>query len=116
MFVVHQNDNMATKVEDICYRSEWSDEAKSEMIRIRRTISDQVYNYGSTDKCNAAVEEEINVYKKKHPEELLWIIYINGVNYGEFYSEHEVCNEYHQVIDVLRNKERVYQIRRSDAW
>lgn len=116
MFVVHQNDDMATKVEDICYGCEWSDVAKRRIDEMRRRIDDHSYYYGNTDKCNAAMKKAIDEYQKLNSEEFSWVIYINGVNYGKFYSESAVCNEYHQLIDALRNKERVYQISRSNAW
>lgn len=116
MVIVHQNKDMATKLEDICYRSEWSDDAKREIIRIQREIREKEYNYGSTDRCNTAIEEEINVYKEEHPEDLLWVIYINGVSYGEFSSEWAAKQEFYQILNALSNEEKVYQISRSNAW
>lgn len=110
MFIINKNDDMATKVEDICYRSVWSDNAKKEMLRIEDSICDKAYYIGSEAKTKAIIKLKIEEYKMEHPEELLWVIYINGINYGEFNSEVDVIKEYHCILTALRSNKKVYQI------
>lgn len=55
-----------------------------------------------------------SIYSDETKTELTWVIYINGVNYGEFYSEWEVKEEYYNIIKALRNGNKVYQIREKD--
>lgn len=110
MFIINKNDDIATKVEDICYRSIWSDNAKKEMKRIEDGMCGKAYYIGSETRTKAVIKLKIDEYKMNHPEELLWVIYINGVNYGEFDSESDAITEYHCILDALRNNKKVHQI------
>ena len=51
-----------------------------------------------------------SIWRDEPKTELLWVIYINGINYGEFYSKEDVQEEYNNVIYALCNKCTVYKI------
>ena len=51
-----------------------------------------------------------SIWRDEPKTELLWVIYINGINYGEFHSKEDVQEEYNNVIYALRQEYRVYQV------
>lgn len=55
-----------------------------------------------------------SIWRDEPKDEQKWVIYINGINYGEFDYKIDVVAEYHSIIVALGRNVNVYKINGCD--
>lgn len=108
MYIANQANNRISKIEDVEIHSTYSPEVRAELREINVRISNKLYNYGNTEKCNAEIEKKQNEYLIDKSKE--YHIIVNGVVFGVYDNEEIAKDKFVGIKQAMRKGFNLYNL------
>lgn len=108
MYVVNQDGNLCVKANSIEWLPEWDSEVKAVLKEICDRKYPRAYNYGTTEKCLAAIKAEQNEYTKDKVKGCA--IYVNDKLFGFYINQSDGVDIFKSMIKCLSDNVKVYDL------
>ena len=109
MFITNQKGDVCTKLESLSWDLVWDDEVNMTLIAIHNRISDKIYNFGSTEQCNNAIQREQANYISANKCQKVLAIYVNKNRFAIFKDVEEGKRIFRRILDAIKHSEELFE-------